>query len=75
MKLFPKFLSKKINPIIDINKDATIADLKKLIEEQTNISVEKQRLILAGEIMKNHRSINYYNLCGETAFHVVEIMN
>ena len=58
-----------------INKNSTVLQLKQEIETQHGVPVWRQRLIHAGQLLENDKSITeHYCLQRETAVHLVEIV-
>ena len=54
-----------------IGADNTVEDLKTLLNNQSNIPVNQQRLIFSGKQMENDRTMDYYNVRYECTIHLV----
>ena len=54
-----------------IGADNTVEDLKTLLNNQSNIPVDQQRLIFSGKQMENDRTMDYYNVRYECTIHLV----
>ena len=56
---------------LDVNQGNTIYEVKEMIQTETGISPVRQRLIYAGKILENGRTLGDYNIQKETTLHVV----
>ena len=57
--------------MLDVNQDNTINDVKVMIQTRTGISPARQRLIYAGKILENGRTLGDYNIQKEAMLHLV----
>jgi hypothetical protein len=71
MRFYIKTIAGTTIVVRDIEGSETILELKRRIYEQAEIPIELQRLIFAGKILENHRTLNDYNVESECTFHVV----
>ena len=51
--------------------DCIIAEVKALIEEKDVIPVDQQRLIYAGKLLEDGRTLEYYGIRHESTINVV----
>jgi len=56
---------------IKFNINNTVLMLKYEIDEQFNIPTKKQRLIIYGQSMENHKNLKSYNIMNATVIHLV----
>ena len=49
----------------------TIADLKQNIEEKEDIPSDQQRLVFAGRVLEDRRTLNDYNITDASTVHMV----
>ena len=57
-------MGKKIR--LDVKASDTIADVKKMIEQQEGVSVTHQRLIYKGKILEDCRTLSVYKIIKES---------
>jgi len=57
--------------MIEITYSNTIEQVKQKIEDITGIRVDSQKLIWAGKVLEDRRTLIDYNLQKESTFHVV----
>lgn len=62
--------SKKIP--FNVSKNINVAELKKLIENKTNVPLSSQRLIFKGKILKDDQGIDAYGVVHDCTLHMVE---
>ena len=60
---------KKIS--IPVSDSMTIEDIKKAMEDKTNLPFYMQRLIFAGHQLSNHRTLIHYNITNGSIIHLV----
>lgn len=56
---------------IKISKTATILALKKAVEQKEGVSPCQQRLIFAGRLLEDERTLEHYNIMRESTVHMV----
>jgi hypothetical protein len=71
MRFYIKTIAGTTIVVRDIEGSETILELKRRIYEQAEIPIELQRLIFAGKILENHRTLCDYNVESECTFHVI----
>lgn len=56
---------------VNVSGDDTILKLKQLIATQTEVPIERQRLIFAGKVLKDEDTLTSYNIKEEHTVHLV----
>ncbi|KAI8322830.1 polyubiquitin [Martensiomyces pterosporus] len=56
---------------LDIEKDATILQIKERLEEKEGIPPQQQRLIFGGKQMDDTKTVDFYKIEGGSVLHLV----
>ena len=56
---------------LDVNQGNTIYEVKVIIQNRTGVSPARQRLIFAGKVLEDGRTLSDYNIQKETTLHLV----
>ena len=70
IQIFIKLLTGK-HMAIDINPNAFVEDLKKIIYEKEGVEIDQQRLIFAGAQLEDGVPLSYYKIQKDSTIHLV----
>ena len=56
---------------LDVNQGNTIYQVKEMVQTETGVSPARQRLIFAGKVLEDGRTLGDYNIQKETTLHLV----
>ena len=56
---------------LDVNQGNTIYEVKEMIQTRTGVLLARQRLIFAGKVLEDGRTLGDYNIQKETTLHLV----
>jgi len=70
-QIFVKSSSNNMTFTINITPDETVASLKTQIFNQERIPIELQKLLFAGKLLENDRSLESYNILPLKTIHLV----
>jgi ubiquitin C len=70
MQIFVRTLTGK-TATIEVEGTETIADLKEKLREREGIPADQQRLVFAGKLLQDERTINDYNISKENTIHLL----
>ena len=60
--------------MLDVNQGNTIYEVKEMIQTRTGVSPARQRLIFAGKVLEDGRTLSDYNIQKESMLHVVFLL-
>ncbi|KAK9906810.1 hypothetical protein WJX75_008440 [Coccomyxa subellipsoidea] len=56
---------------VDVKNELTIAEVKALVAEKSNVPADNQRLIYKGQVLKDDRTVESYGLAADHVLHLV----
>lgn len=56
---------------LDISKNATVDELKENIKELKNFSVDRQRVIFRGRVLKSGKTLDSYSITDQSTIHLI----